>query len=171
MVSDVAFVDDGGRATVVTQCRDRCCGCCRSRTAERLDVTPLVANFAEEHRGNYRNRLRRLALRLADGTPLVDALEQSPDVLSDEAVLAIRFATQTGTLSPTYRYLVENHDATTDRVQSNLRQTFYYSVGTLLILVLSLSFLIVFIVPTIAAVREEFLSNEIGAECLGRSAC
>ena len=132
--------------------------------AERLDVTPLVANFAEEHRGDYRNRLRRLALRLADGTPLVDALEQSPDVLSDEAVLAIRFATQTGTLSPTYRYLVENHDATTDRVQSNLRQTFYYSVGTLLILVLSLSFLIVFIVPTIAAVREEFLLNEIGAE-------
>ncbi len=48
---------------------------------------PLVANFAEEHRGTYRRQLRRLALRLADGTPLVDALEQTPEVLRDDVGL------------------------------------------------------------------------------------
>ena len=44
---------------------------------ERLELAPLVANLAEEHRGRYRRRLRRLARRLNEGTALVDALEQT----------------------------------------------------------------------------------------------
>ena len=124
--------------------------------AERIEVMPLVANLAEEHRGTYRRRLRRLALRLADGTPLVDALEQTPEVLRDETVLAIRFANQTGTLEATYRHLVKQHDASSIRSEAIMRQTIFYLFATLLILGLLLSFLMVFIVPTFEHMLDEF---------------
>ena len=124
--------------------------------AERLEVTPLVANLAEEHRGSCRRRLRRLARRLAQGTPLIDALEQTPEVLPDEDVLSIRFASQTGTLDATYRDLVQQHDLRSSWVQGSLRQTLYYMAVTMAILVLALSFLFVFIVPTLESMIEDF---------------
>ncbi len=123
---------------------------------ERLELAPLVANLAEEHRGRYRRRLSRLARRLADGTPLVDALEQTPDVLRDEDVLAIRFATQTGTLAPTYQSFLADSAATEDRSSSIRRQTLIYTIVTFIVLTLSVSFLVVFIVPTLRVMHEEF---------------
>ncbi len=51
---------------------------------ERLALAPLVHALALEHRGGNRRRLRRLAFRLAGGMPLIEALEQTPDALSDE---------------------------------------------------------------------------------------
>jgi type II secretory pathway component PulF len=123
---------------------------------ERLDVTPLVANLAEEHRGRYRRRLRRLALRLADGTPLVDALEQTPDVLKDEHVLAIRFASQIGTLGPMYDSLLSDSDANNNRSSTVRRQAFIYSFFTLCILTLAVFFLVTFILPTLEQIQEEF---------------
>ncbi len=134
--------------------------------AERLEVTPLVANLAEEHRGTYRRRLRRLALRLADGTPLVDALEQTPEVLRDETVLAIRFANQTGTLEATYRHLVKHHDASSIRSEAIMRQTIFYLFATLLILGLLLSFLMVFIVPTLEHMLDEFGNRPVRSSTL-----
>jgi type II secretory pathway component PulF len=128
--------------------------------AQRLEVMPLVANFAEEHRGAYRRQLRRLALRLADGNALVDALEQTPEVLRDDVVLSLRFANQTGTLEPTYRHLVEIHDASSNRVEAILRQTIFYTFVTVLILALLLSFLMVFIVPTLEHMLEELGIDE-----------
>ena len=123
---------------------------------ERLDVTPLVANLAEEHRGRYRRRLRRLALRLADGTPLVDALEQTPDVLKDEDVLAIRFASQIGTLGPMYDSLLSDSADHDNRASTVRRQAFIYSFFTLCILVLAIFFLVTFILPTLKKITEEF---------------
>lgn len=124
--------------------------------SERLDLMPLVANFAEEHRGVYRRQLRRLARRLADGTPLVDALEQTPEVLPDDAVLAIRFANQTGTLEPTYQHLVEYSDSTSNRVEATVRQAILYEFATVLVIVLSCSFLMVYIVPILENILEDF---------------
>ena len=123
---------------------------------ERLDVTPLVANLAEEHRGRYRRRLRRLALRLADGTPLVDALEQTPDVLKDEDVLAIRFASQIGTLGPMYDSLLSDSAGHDNRASTVRRQALIYSFFTLCILVLAIFFLVTFILPTLEQISEEF---------------
>lgn len=128
--------------------------------AQRLELMPLLANFAEEHRGAYRRQLRRLTRRLAEGTPLVDALEQTPDVLRDDVVLSLRFASQTGTLEPTYRHLVETHDDSTSRVETVVRQTTFYAFVTLVILAFLLSFLMAFIVPTLENMLEELGSDE-----------
>lgn len=123
---------------------------------ERLELAPLVANLAEEHRGRYRRRLRRLAKRLREGTPLVDALEQTPDVLRDEDVLAIRFATQTGTLGSTYQSTRSETSTNPDRSSAIRRQTLLYSLVTLVVLGLLMSFLMLFIVPTLKYMHQEF---------------
>lgn len=123
---------------------------------ERLDAAPLVANLAEEHRGRYRRRLRRLAKCLAEGTSAVDALEQTPEALTDEDVLAIRFGTQTGTLDATYQSLLADSQADDDRASTTLRQTIVYSILTLIVLGLAISFLLTFIFPTLRMIHDEF---------------
>lgn len=124
--------------------------------AQRLDPAILVANFAEEHRGGYRRRLRRFVRRLREGTPWVDALEQTPDVLRDEHVLAIRFATQTGTLEPTFQHLINEHRSVGDRNRAQLRQTIFYSAVTLIILAITLGFLTTFIIPLLQQIQQDF---------------
>ena len=69
---------------------------------ERLDHVSLIDSFAREHRGWYRRRLMQLAKRLRTGCPMIVAIEQTPDVLSDDQVLALRFASQSGSLSQTF---------------------------------------------------------------------
>ena len=73
--------------------------------AHRLAIAPLVRNFAYEHRGLRKLQMLRFARRLESGTPLVEALEQTPDVLSEQDVLTLRFASQTGTLGSAYEHL------------------------------------------------------------------
>jgi type II secretory pathway component PulF len=123
---------------------------------ERLELAPLVANLAEEHRGRYRRRLRRLAGRLKEGTSLVDALEQTPDALKDEDVLALRFATQTGTLGPTYQAFLEDATVNDGQASTIHGQTLIYALVSLVVLGLVLSFLVTFIVPTLKWMQEEF---------------
>lgn len=123
---------------------------------ERLDTAVLVANLAEEHRGGQRRRLRRLARRLADGTPLVDALEQTPDVLSDEDTLAIRFAQQTGTLSSIYPQLIERSGEASGGIYTRFCQSMIYFGCLLVVMILMISFLMVFIVPTMQQIFSEF---------------
>ena len=123
---------------------------------ERLDVTPLVGNLAEEHRGRYRRRLRRLARRLSDGTPLNDALEQTPDALSDEDVLALRLASQTGTLSATYESLLTESSSSAEQSVAIRRHNFVYFVIMLAILLLGVSFLVMFILPTLKYIHQDF---------------
>ena len=74
---------------------------------QRLDSAALIVNLASEQRGIFRRRLFRLAARLRAGTPLVSALEQTPDVLSESDVLSIRFAIQSGTMAATYQSLLD----------------------------------------------------------------
>ena len=74
---------------------------------DKLEPAPLVMALSKEHRGGYRQRLFQLAHLLAKRTPLVDALEQTPDVLPEEAVLALRLASQSGTLPETFAMLSE----------------------------------------------------------------
>lgn len=123
---------------------------------ERLEVAPLVANLADEHRGRYRRRLRRLARRLSDGTPLIDALEQTPDSLRDEDVLALRLASQTGTLGATYASLVDESSPLAEQALAIRRHTFAYFVIMLLIVLLAVMFLVSFIVPVLKYMHDDF---------------
>ncbi len=123
---------------------------------ERLDTATLVSNYSDEHRGVWRYRLRRLAARLRAGMPLVDAIEQTPEVLSDQQTLAIRFATQTGTLTQTYHELLDRQRDSQHLARVTLARSIAYGVALLVVVTVVISFLIVFIFPTMKKIAEEF---------------
>ncbi len=124
--------------------------------AERLEVAPLVACLAMEHRGRYRRRLRRLAQRLASRTSLADALEQTPGVLSDEQIVAIRFGDQSGTLPPTLANLLKAEHQAAMQMSIRLRQTVFYVGITITILILMLSFMMIAIIPSFKSIFDDF---------------
>lgn len=123
---------------------------------ERLEVAPLVACLAMEHRGRYRRRLRQLAQRLAAGTSLADALEQTSGVLSDEQILAIRFGDHSGTLRATLNSLLKRNYQSVALVETRLRQTTFYTAITVTIFILLLTFLMIKIVPSFQAIFDDF---------------
>ncbi len=51
----------------------------------------------------------RLTKRLRNGTPLVSALEQTPEAVCEMDAVAIRLGYQSGTLPHIYSQLIRNH--------------------------------------------------------------
>jgi len=123
--------------------------------AERLELAPLVRSFSEEHRGRYRRRLYRLSQRLAAGTSLPDALEQTPGVLTDEQMLAIRLGMQSGILSEVLPVLVDQQQSSSP-VSHRLRQIGFYGTFLAILFFLVLSFILIKIVPSFQAIMFDF---------------
>lgn len=131
---------------------------------QRLELAPLVACLAREHRGSQRRGLARLAKRLASGASLVSALEQTPDVLSDEMVLAIRFGTQSGTLSPTYQQLIEMGSKAPRPAYAQARQTVVYISAVTCVIAVIFFLLMTFITPTFKKMASELGLGHEGME-------
>lgn len=125
-------------------------------TEERLPLADLVAAWAEDDRGWQRFRLRRLAKSLRNGAPLADALERVPGVLSDEETLAVRFATQSGTLAASLRRLADDEDESTALLEGNLRKGWNYLLVFLLAVAPLTTFMAAAIAPELSAIYDEF---------------
>lgn len=123
---------------------------------ERLDVRPLISNLASEFRGAARRRLSRLCRRLAEGVPLIDALEQTPDVLRDEDVLSLRFASGSGTLPQTYAELIERAQSRSTGAAAQVRQALKNGIVLAIVFSLLIAFQMTFISPTFEKMFEEF---------------
>lgn len=123
---------------------------------ERIDLAPLVANLSLEHRGASRRRFRSLANRLNSGATLIDALEQTPDLLSDEEVLRLRFAYQSGTVSQTYEELIDEASHRVFAFAARPRQSLMYGVVLSLVFACMIAFLMTFIAPTFRQMFNEF---------------
>ena len=124
--------------------------------SERLEHISLIDSFAREHRGWYRRRLKQLAKRLRSGCPVIVAIEQTPDVLSDDQALALRFASQSGALSQTFQQLVRLEDSQQDETKAAWRGLFTYWAVTLLVLATITIFMMVRIAPKYSQMLEEF---------------
>ena len=124
--------------------------------AERLEAAPLVRALAREHRGQYQLWLRRLARRLEAGTPLADALEQTPGVLTDEQSLAVRFADHSGMLTPTLNGLSSPAGHADLPVSERVQQLSAYVVITAIVFLLIMSFFMLKIVPSFQAIFDDF---------------
>ena len=124
--------------------------------SEKLDPQTLIKNLAGEYRGNYRRQLYRLSRRIATGTPLVSALEQTPDALSDEDVLAIRFGTQSGTLQSIYRSLIDDVDGDAQRASSRFREFAYYGGSMCVVITIVISFLLLVIIPIFLQINNDY---------------
>ena len=123
---------------------------------ERLEPRPLVEALASEHRGRYKRRLRLLARRLDRSSSLIAALEKTPDVLSESAVLAIRFGRQSGTLSQTYAQLLETEKQNIDASKPSQRDSKGYFIALGLAALVLLPLLMIFVVPTLQKLAEEY---------------
>ena len=127
---------------------------------ERLDLVPLLRAFAGENRGRYRKKLHMLADRLESETPLVDALEQTVDVLSDRDVLRLRLAAQSGTLNRTLSELA-NQPAESAALPASLlvRRALLYGLIMFVVAAVMALFLNEKIVPVCMQMLEENIPN------------
>src|SRR5262245_43895469 len=66
---------------------------------EKLPLVPLLESWAVDERGAQRDRVLRLIRLLNEGTPIADAVDQIPNILPDEDILALRFDSQSGTVT------------------------------------------------------------------------
>lgn len=123
---------------------------------ERLDVRPLVQHLASELRGSARRRLRQLDRQLQMRLPLIDALEQTPDVLPDEDILSLRFANSSGTLPQTYQELIHRAESRWNGTRDQVRQALEYGVGLSIAFTLVIGMLMTFVFPTFDKMFEEF---------------
>src|SRR5262245_50701315 len=78
---------------------------------EKLQLVPLLEAWVEDERGAQRARVLRLIRILNEGTPVADAVEQVPNILRDEDILALRFDAQSGTLTTAVRQALSASDA------------------------------------------------------------
>ena len=122
----------------------------------RLPVAPLVAAFSLEHRRRFRYRLAQFASILHYNPCIASALEQTPELLPDESVTAIRLGTELGKLSETFAQLLETEEPKADDVQEKWNSLFSYVIvllPTFGTIVLGYCF---FIVPTFKKMFDEF---------------
>lgn len=102
---------------------------------EKLELVPLLSHFASEQRGITRHRLKKLVGRLDNGTPLIDALEQTPGCLSDEDILLLRFGYHSGIYSTALDELFRRNLIASEKSNSPLLTTILYH-GLFLMIVL-----------------------------------
>jgi type II secretory pathway component PulF len=122
---------------------------------QHLPLVPWLTALARDERGAQRRRLRRLVRLLESGAELPDAVEQVPDALSAEGVLAVRFGTQSGTLAQTLRSLSDVAAETPRDARVQLRRTAYYLATVAAICGLIVTFLLIKIFPTWNAIFND----------------
>lgn len=123
-------------------------------TQEKLDTGAVVSQFSKEHTGAYRRTLRRLAKRLGGEGTLHSALEQTPDALNDDEVLAIRCGSNLGMLPSTFDSLLRSQREGKDQwIQKGSNRTYYVVLAiAIAVLVLIMG---AFIAPTMAMMSSE----------------
>lgn len=123
---------------------------------ERIELAPLVENLGKEHRGASRGRLLRLARRMKAGSTFIEALEQTPDLLRDEDLLSLKFASQSGTLPQAYDEMITRFDARSREPREHVRRALAYAIGLSIAFFLIIAFQMIFIAPTFKEMFEEF---------------
>lgn len=125
----------------------------------RLPAATLVYELSGEFSGQQGRSLEQVAKLMSANVPAIDALEQTPGALDQVSLLALRLASETGTLPETYDALLRREpDARVQAGDENKTagmELFQLSIGLLVAWIL-ISFLMTFIVPTFEAMFDEF---------------
>ncbi|MCA9236866.1 MAG: type II secretion system F family protein [Planctomycetales bacterium] len=123
---------------------------------QRANLGALVGALAEEHAWFYRRRLKQLAARLHAGTPLADAVEQTPGALSNAGVLAARFGSQSGTLAASLGELAARDQTATYAIRRRFRTARLYVIGMAIAAGVVVAFLLVHIAPNFVEIFNDF---------------
>ena len=124
---------------------------------DSVPLLPLIRALSSEYPGRYSATLYKLASLLDQGVPWIEALEQTPDALPSDTVLALRLGLQGGIVLPTFEQLRhENAVALLDPEPSLLKPALVYWFAVSLVMFYLLGLFNLFIVPTLLRMMEEF---------------
>ncbi len=123
---------------------------------ERLPLVPLLRSLDDEFRWRYRRRVRQLDRLLTQNVSLVSAIEQVPDLLPNQMVLALRFGSQSGILNETYEQLLSTEPNPLDVQRGQSADPKIYWLMLLITMVIVMTLLTYFISPTIRKMCSEF---------------
>jgi type II secretory pathway component PulF len=126
-----------------------------SKSSPELSPSNFFRLYAKEETWVVRNRIQVFAARLEAGDSIANALEQVPDLVSDADLLAIRLASQSGTLPQTIQSLADQQCSIAEPVESN-QGTWPYFIALTLAFCVVVSFLRALVVPTFRVMFDEF---------------
>lgn len=127
---------------------------------ERLPLAALVGAWAQDERSRQRHRLQKLAKLLQNGTALPDALERVPRLLSDEEMLMVRFASESGSFASTLRSRLDETDLSDEKTPSSLRWALQYAL-IFLVLAMPISvYLNAAVAPSFEQINADFSIEE-----------
>jgi type II secretory pathway component PulF len=126
--------------------------------AIRLDapLTTLIAAAERSERGGVRARLRRLRLRLEDGSPLADALSNAAPALPPRIIGLVAAGENTGRLAASLRRILGRRDLFP---AGNPTHSIFYRWYPLVLLAFCLAviqLLLIFILPKFEQFRRDF---------------
>ena len=131
------------------------------------DPRRIIHNLAMENRGRYRRILNRLVARLESGTSVIDALEQVPDAIDDNDLLALQVGaeydlsslksgTETDSIGETFTELLKSGESQNGGNQTIKRNLNVYFVLLAIVFLLMTNFIAAFIAPILRQIHEEF---------------
>ncbi len=123
---------------------------------EPTPLAPLVVAWAQEEPLMQRKRLLRLSRVLAEGVPVADAVERFPSLLSDEEILLVRFASESGTLAVSLRQHLKAATDESAPVRENLRRSKRYLLMMVLIGLPVVLWVTLYITPALEAIHSDF---------------
>ena len=124
-----------------------------------LDPGPLVESLAAEFPGKHGYRMHRLALQLASGDCVVDALEKIPGVVSPSTAISLRLAGESSSMDRMFESLLQSETFSDPREIGGeyrvgpdvVRATLGFGIAALV-----LTFMMLYIVPTFEQMFSEF---------------
>ena len=126
-------------------------------TRHARPLAPMIEALAQDESSFYwSRRLRELVKHLNAGMPLPDALERVPGLLPEQAVLAVRVGTETGTLPAMLHESAKDFTEQQDDAHFTWVMTLLYLGALLSALLAVVSFVMVYIIPKFKKIFEDF---------------
>lgn len=123
---------------------------------QRIPLAPLLDAYALDAPARDRQRIRRLAERVREGTPLAESLEQNPRLATESTILAVRAGTQSGALGPALRAAMSDSAPDKDgQFHSDLMGNLIYVAVVLAAMSLVFTFMAVKIAPTFEQIMKD----------------
>ncbi len=124
---------------------------------QQRPLGPMLEALARDESGyQWSAKLIALVKRLNAGVPLPDALEQVPDLLPPNIVLAIRVGTETGTLAENLKQAAKEFSAQQEADNFTWQGTFLYLTAVVYAMIAVAGFLMYYIIPKFKKIFEDF---------------
>jgi len=128
-------------------------------TEKQIPLVPMLDAFADDAVGSWRNDVHRLAGLLRSGLPLAEALDQVPQLLPPDVMLAVRLGMESGAPGPALRAAVRTFAEHDQAGRPTSRGDFAYLWILLLVLIGVVNFLMYWIIPKFKKIFEDFGSE------------